>query len=76
MKAITMVCNQNYDILYLHTVSTQNCKVKENFFYDGNKVLNSLSAEVRSSDTFAIYKNRLCAHNYIVKNVKHFLNIS
>ena len=37
-------------------------KLKKSFSYDGAKVWNSLTADVRSSDTFTIFKTRLCAH--------------
>ena len=37
-------------------------KLKKSFSYDGAKVWNSLSADVRGSATFTIFKTRLCAH--------------
>ena len=36
-------------------------KLKKSFSYDGAKVWNSLSADVRGSATFTIFKTRLCA---------------
>ena len=37
-------------------------KLKKSFSYDGSKFWNSLSADVRGSATFTIFKTRLCAH--------------
>ena len=37
-------------------------KLKKGFSYDGGKDWNSLSADVRGSATFTIFKTRLCAH--------------
>ena len=41
-------------------------KLKKSFSYDGAKVWNSLSADVRGSATFTILKTRLCARKWLI----------